>query len=305
MKIAVTGAAGHIGHLLAKRLIEAGHDVSCLLHERSRSYVLPDEVDIYTGDVRDKEVVDELVRGCAGVVHLTFGGKALADTVNVDGTENVVNAARKADCDTLVFTSSISAHPDVIDSEPSPYARTKREAAHCVQVASDDLSTVILYPSSVIGRGDYQLKRFDPYEFVVSNRVLVPPLVGRGGESNYVNIETVVEAIAAGLRGEYKGKHLVTGATLTEREYYALIAKHSPRDHWMPPVPGAGVWLPFVLNLAARVRLLPDREYREILSPKPGEPLPSHLEESSPVPDPGVEAAVADAVEWYRRAGAL
>jgi hypothetical protein len=107
------------------------------------------------------------------------------------------------------------------------------------------------------------------------------------------------------LLGEYKGRHLVTGETLTERAYYKLIARHSPRDHWIPTVPKARIWLPVALNTAAAVGLLPERDYKASLASKPGEPLPTDLEETSPVSHRGTETAVADAIDWYRSAGVI
>lgn len=147
-KVIVTGGAGFIGSHLAERLVAEGHEVHVLDDlstgrlENLRGLVSEPRLAVHEVDVADVERVTSLVAGAAHVYHLA----ALADIVpsienplaythaNVDGTIAVLEAARRAGVQRLVYAASSSCYgiPDgypTAESAPCrpqyPYALTK------------------------------------------------------------------------------------------------------------------------------------------------------------------------------------
>ena len=75
MRVLVTGGAGFIGSHTCDRLLSLGHDVVVLdaltlpVHRNGRPAYLSPEVDFYQGDVRNRELVGNLLRRVDAVYH--------------------------------------------------------------------------------------------------------------------------------------------------------------------------------------------------------------------------------------------
>ncbi len=148
-RVLVTGAGGFIGSHLAERLVELGAQTRCFLRYTSRGTVgwLEDspmraELELVHGDIRDSESVIRAARDAEVIFHLAalvgipysyYSPRSYVQT-NVEGTLNVLEAARRCGVERLVCTSTSevygSAHYVPIDeSHPlqgqSPYAATK------------------------------------------------------------------------------------------------------------------------------------------------------------------------------------
>ena len=144
----VTGGAGFIGSHLVDRLLADGHQITVLdnfvtgREENLAAAARTSRVTVHRADVGDYEAIQPFSRGVDWVFHLA----ALADIVpsiqrpleyrhsNVDGTINVVEAARQAGVKRLVYAASSSCYgiPDVFptaetaEARPQyPYALTK------------------------------------------------------------------------------------------------------------------------------------------------------------------------------------
>ena len=120
--ILITGGAGSVGRQLASMFLEEGR--------RVRIFDLPfmdftglDEdpnVEVYKGDITDPKSVSKAAEGISGVLHLAAilppnseKNKEFTFKVNVDGTNNIVEAIKDSSPDaTIVFTSSISTYGD-------------------------------------------------------------------------------------------------------------------------------------------------------------------------------------------------
>ncbi|WP_246988378.1 NAD-dependent epimerase/dehydratase family protein [Halorientalis marina] len=302
MRVAITGAAGQIGHQLAHKLVNEGHSVSGLVRSENGENVLPEEADVLVGDVRDKNVINELVSECDGIAHLVHARGKVGDSVYIEGTKIVLNAAKEHGCETFVFTSSITEHPELVNTTGTK--GSKLRADEYIRENSGDISWLVIYPSGVIGPGDYKMNKLAPYVTVVSNKLVIPPLY-RFGYQNYVHIDTVIDAIVSGLSGECTGNEPVCGKNLTDHEYHSLIAKHSPRDHWIPRLYGMQRLLPSLLNIASKINLVPKKDYTEMNTTENSFSVPEHWQDRSPVPNHGTEKAVADSIEWYEQAGLL
>ena len=172
-KVLVTGGAGFIGSNLVRGLLERGDDVVVLDNFATGSRANLDGLDVKVveGELRSYERVHNAVRGAEVVFHLGALGSVprsvqdplTSSAVNVEGTLNVLLAARDEGVRRVVYSSSSSVYgvrrdlPVKEDAPPdplSPYGVTKLAAERfCVAFARvyDGLETTVLRLFNVFG----------------------------------------------------------------------------------------------------------------------------------------------------------
>lgn len=173
MRYAITGATGFLGGVLARRLRDEGHEVVALVRDPDRATALADAgVELVPGDLDDATALDKLCAGADGLFHVAGWYKVGSRTpelgwrVNVDGTRNALEAARRNDVRRVAYTSTLATNSDtggrVVDESYrftgrhlTVYDETKA-AAHdiAVEYAGDGLDVVILMPGVIYGPGD-------------------------------------------------------------------------------------------------------------------------------------------------------
>ena len=114
--MAVTGPTGDIGRSLLRNL-ERSRDVARVLAMARRPFDPAEhglsKTEYRRGDVLDRQLVDEFVRGADVVVHLAFlivGGLSETERINLEGSRNVFEAAVAARVPRLVYASSVAAY---------------------------------------------------------------------------------------------------------------------------------------------------------------------------------------------------
>ena len=166
----MTGATGFIGGGVLRSLQAAGHDVVAYVREGSDSRALSD-VERMVGDIADPNRLADAASGCDAMVHAAgiADPNAHADNlgwVHVAGTENALNAAKKAGCKRFVHVSC--ADVTIYDGPRSfwneteapqrpfgDWAQTKLNAEELVRVSGrKGFWTVALRPALVWGPGD-------------------------------------------------------------------------------------------------------------------------------------------------------
>ncbi|MCL6563270.1 MAG: NAD-dependent epimerase/dehydratase family protein [Firmicutes bacterium] len=175
MQALVTGATGFIGYHVARHLRQCGHAVRALVRDPAGAARLsPLGVEWVQGDVLDPRSLEQSVRGVDAVFHVAALYSLQARqakqiwAVNVEGTQNVLAAARKAGVYRIVYTSStatVGLRPDGRPADESEWAdlRTaagayKRSKIAAEQVALAEarrgLPVVVVNPTAPIGWGD-------------------------------------------------------------------------------------------------------------------------------------------------------
>lgn len=175
----VTGAAGHLGSTVVRRLLALGKTIRTLVlpHEMHKDDLIGTE--IYEGDVCNEESLEPLfaaqegeeliVIHCAGIVSIASGYHKIVYDVNVSGTRNVVNCCMKHHVKKLVYVSSVHAIPEkpkgeiiteISHFDPDKvvglYAKTKSEATQIVlNAAAEGLDASVVHPSGICGPYDY------------------------------------------------------------------------------------------------------------------------------------------------------
>jgi dihydroflavonol-4-reductase len=172
----VTGATGHIGNVLVRELLARGEKVRALiLPNESREPLKGLSVEVVEGDVLDLDAVFESLRGVKGIFHLAGiisimpGSNPTVRQVNVEGTKNILKAAKEKRIRKLVYTSSIHAirrvETGVVDEcvpydAENPYGeydRSKAEATlEVLNAARSGLDATVVCPTGVIGPYDFR-----------------------------------------------------------------------------------------------------------------------------------------------------
>jgi uncharacterized protein YbjT (DUF2867 family) len=153
MKVLVTGASGFVGSHTVEALIGAGHEVVGFSRSLPKGERNKAKATYRTGvDVANAESFSiEDFADIDAVVHLVgiIAERRPSQTfqrIHVDGTRNIVNAAKTAGVSRIVYLSAIGSSPD----SPSEYSRTKAAAEKFVSESGVDF--VILRPSIILGK---------------------------------------------------------------------------------------------------------------------------------------------------------
>jgi UDP-glucose 4-epimerase len=182
MKALVTGGAGFIGSNLVRALLERGDDVRVLdnFSTGNRRNLDALDVEIVEGELRSYERVHNAVRGVEIVFHLGALGSVprsvqdplTSSAVNVEGTLNVLLAARDEGIRRVVFSSSSSVYgskrelpvTESLPSDPiSPYGVAKLAAErYCVSFSRvyESFETVVLRYFNVFGPHQSPLSQY-------------------------------------------------------------------------------------------------------------------------------------------------
>ena len=172
-RVLVTGGAGFIGSNLVRELLDRGDEVRVLdnFSTGNRANLEALDVDIVEGELRSYERVHNAVRGTEIVYHLGALGSVprsvqdplTSSAVNVEGTLNVLLAARDEGIRRVVFSSSASVYgssrqmptPESSPPDPvSPYGVAKLAAErYCVSFSRvyESFETVVLRYFNVFG----------------------------------------------------------------------------------------------------------------------------------------------------------
>ena len=123
--ILVTGGSGILGRGVVGRLLAAGHEVR-VLSRQHRPAGAPAHVGWVTGDLLGSDGLVQAVAGAGVIVHCA--GDPLRPRVDVDGTRNLLRAARAAGSPRLVYISIVG-----VDRVPYRYYRAKLQAERLIQ----------------------------------------------------------------------------------------------------------------------------------------------------------------------------
>jgi nucleoside-diphosphate-sugar epimerase len=198
MRVLVTGGSGFLGSWVCELLSKRGDvEVRALVRRTSKTThlkTLP-RVELAMGSVEDSSSVDSAMRDVDAVVHCAGLVKARSEdeltTVNVGGTRNLVEAAKKHGAKRFVHVSSLEAAGPSDDRRPVPleqakpctaYGRSKLASEKVVLAAKEDLHVVVLRPGAIYGPRDVEI--LDAFKSV--NRGLMPTIDGGGALGSFV-----------------------------------------------------------------------------------------------------------------------
>ena len=245
----VTGATGFVGLNLVQQLMAEGWDVTAL-HRPSSDLTFLSRFGprLAVGEITDRaSLLAAIPQGTdtlfhvAGNTSMWHKGDAEQTRDNVDGTRNVVEAAKAKGVRCLIVTSSISAYgpvsgevteatPSLAEKSSVNYERTKWQAQEIARAAvGDGLEVVIMQPGAIMGA--YDIGTWSRMFLMVRDGKLpgVPP-----AQLTFTHVREVVGAhIAAADKGENGGQYLLAGENRTMLELVAeiglLLGKSTPK----------------------------------------------------------------------------
>jgi len=250
MAILVTGGSGYFGSLLLARLAERTRE-PLWNFDLAEPDAPMQGVEFVLGDIRDPEA---LARACrdVSVVHHNVAQVPLArdlklfESVNVQGTENLLHAALLAGVRKVVYTSSSAvygvprANPISEATPPAPaepYGRAKYEGERrCQAYIEQGLDVTIVRPRTILGHG--RLGVFQILFEWVRTGANVPVLGNGGNVYQFVHADDLAEAcIRAGERQGSTSYNVGADRYGTMREMLEALCAHAKTGSRVRSVP--------------------------------------------------------------------
>jgi len=325
MKAFVTGATGFIGGNLARALLRDGHQVRALIRpESDRRNIAGLPIELAEGDLDSQRILTEHISGCDAVFHvaahysLWVKDRDSIYRANVDGTKNLLAAARAVGVKRFIHTSSVAAigvpAPNTLGTEEtqttleelvSDYKKSKYLAEQAaLRAAREGLDIVIVNPSTPIGARD--VKPTPTGEIIL--RFLqdrMPAYVHTG--LNLIDVEDVARGhIRAWQRGRAGERYILGNRNLSLKEMLEMLAaitgKRAPRIAIPHAIP---LTVAFIDEMVlARLGKRPQVSFYSVqMSRKTMYYDSSKAVRELGLPQNPVETALEKAVRWFEENG--
>jgi dihydroflavonol-4-reductase len=244
MKALVTGATGFGGGAVARALVESGIDVRVLARagaDLQNLQGLP--VERVEGDLRDPASLRKALTGCRQLYHVAAHYALWAKDptifydVNVTGTKNLLEAAREANTERIVYCSTIGAiglppggglgteeTPVSLEQMAGHYKRSKYLAEQEVlKLAKAGLPVVIVNPSAPVGAGD--VKPTPTGQIIVDfMKGRMPAYIETG--MNIVDVDDVAAGhLLAMQKGRIGERYILGNKNLMLREVFEILSR--------------------------------------------------------------------------------
>jgi dihydroflavonol-4-reductase len=243
MTTLVTGAAGFLGSHVARQLVARGEEVRVLLRASSTNRAIADlSLEYVTGDLRDPASLDRAMKGVKRVFHVAADYRLWAKRSreiydsNVGGTKNLLNAAKRAGVEQLIYTSTVATiavdrpqHPNELtdaklEEMVGHYKRSKWMAEkEALNAAKAGLPVIVAMPTTPVGPWDWKP--------TPTGKIILDFLNGKmpGYVETGLNFVGVEECAAGHLLVAEKGKvgerYLLGGENLTLKAMLDTLAK--------------------------------------------------------------------------------
>ena len=323
----LTGASGFIGSAVARALMEEGFAVRALVRPGSRrDHLRALRIDVVEGSINDAVSVNAALASCRFLVHVAADYRLWARdpreifNANVKGTRVLMEAARRAGLDRVVYTSSVATVQPRPDGTPvdesafmpdgaasGAYQRSKIMAERLVRdMVANGLPAVIVNPATVIGPND--VRPTPTGRFIIAAATgRIPAFVDTG--LNLVHVDDVARGHVAALRRGRIGERYILGGENVRfagmlADIAALAGRRPPRLRipWY-----AGLPVAYVAEAVSRVT---GREPLATLEGVRHARDCMFFSTAKAEQELGIRArpyweALADALEWFRNAGYL
>jgi len=259
MKIGITGANGHVGGNLIRRLLKEKRSIRVLQYHDHKAFDGQD-VEVVVGDLNQPESLDRFCKDVDVIFHLAAKisiGQNSFDSlykINVEGTKNLVASSKKAGVKRFIHFSSIHAYihfpldepmdesrPLATDSKIA-YERTKSITQEWIlKQQTDDFDIIVFNPTSIIGPVDYKPSLQGQFIAQVYEGTL-PGLIPGGYD--WVDVRDVCEAACNAIyQGKGGGKYILSGHYKSVTDFVQLIGQVTDRKIKLPVFP---LWMAYI-----------------------------------------------------------
>lgn len=322
MKIAVTGANGHVGANLCRTLLAEGHQVKALVHEHQDA-LKGLNLELIRGNVNDTESLRKLFSGVEIVFHLAAvisidGRKEETLQVNYEGTRNLLNTIRENGVRRLIHFSSIHAlkhHPynELMDETrplmtegPTWYEVTKARAEKMVlESTKDGLDAVVINPTAIVGPNDFKPSLVGTVLIRLYNNSL-PALVPGG--YNWVDVRDIVQGAISAMDSGRKGeRYILGGKWVSVRDLALTVERVSGKkvNKLILPTALAKVGVPFIKAYAKIMKQEPLYTNESLNTLKEVNTKISCLKAETELgyKSRSLDLTVRDTLDWFRQHG--
>lgn len=256
MRHLVTGGSGFFGHLLIEALLARGDQVHNFdLHTADDEFA---GVEFHQGDIRDIKAVRLACEGVDVIFHNVAQQPLAKDpelmrTVNLVGTENLLESALACGVKKVIFTSSTAVFgipaelPIRRTTQPTPcepYGRTKVQSEKvCYAYIAKGLDITIVRPRTILGHGRLGIFQM-LFEWIREGRNV--PVMGNGNNTfQFIHAQDLADAmIRASQRPSPQIYNIGTDRFGTMREALEALCAHAKTGSQVRSVPSAPVqWL--------------------------------------------------------------
>jgi len=231
--ILVTGGSGRVGSHLVNALLQKKYFVR-VLERSAKNFRKRKNLELFVGDITKKEDCERAMKGAHIVFHLAaivdyLAPKKLVYDVNVNGTRNIVDSAKKVGAK-IIFLSSTAAIgkklPHLPANEESPcrptdfYGQTKLEAEKIVKEAGG----IIVRSVDIVGPG-FEEGYYNVIEKISEGKMQI---IGDGKNLiHYIHISDLVKGLLLAMeKGKAGEVYILAGPEAkTQEECFALLAK--------------------------------------------------------------------------------
>lgn len=325
MKIAVTGATGHIGSAVCRELVKRGYEVKALMRSDMRAIANLDITHV-KGDILSRESLIKLMEDCDGVVHtaglIRLGYKYDKEVydINVTGTKNVFDVAISRKVKRIVHLSSIHAYRQqplnasldesrqLVAERSIFYDQTKRTAHLLAQkMAAEGHDVVIIAPTSVLGPPDFKPSKIG--KAVVDIYKGSVPAAVKGG-FDFVDVRDAAAGIVSALeKGKPGASYLMGGKyhTIKDLADTVLEVKGVKKRLAELPLLAAYVGLPFIKSYAALAHKAPlyDKVYLDILQDANRHIVSEMARQELGFTARPLKETIADLIGWFKKTGKI
>jgi dihydroflavonol-4-reductase len=326
-KVLVTGASGFVGSAVARKLIGRGFSVRALVRPTSPTAHLSDlDLEFAVGDLRHADSVRQAMSGVRWLFHVAADYRLWArDPLeivrnNVVGTRTLMEEARRAGVERIVYTSSVATlacgQTGAPADESAPlqesqaigaYKRSKVAAERLVEaMVAEGLPAVIVNPSTPVGPSDV---RPTPTGRIIIEAASgrMPAFVDTG--LNMVHVDDVAAGHLLALdRGRIGERYILAGQNASLSEILKTVAEQLGRRPPRIKIPRAAV-----VPLAVVAELMARRSGREPLITRDGLRMSKNrmfFSAAKAERELGFHArpyaeGIRDAIDWFRQAGYL
>jgi dihydroflavonol-4-reductase len=237
----VTGATGFVGWHIARKLVDRGQQVRVLVRDPLRLREL-DGIEMVQGDLRDPASLARAVEGCSAAYHAAADYRLWTRDPeemfrsNVEGTRNLLEAAKSAGLERVVYTSTVGCigvpeggigdeqEPVTLEQMSGPYKQSKFQAEQvALKFAKDGFPVVIVNPTAPMG--DHDFKPTPTGKILVDvAKGAMPGFVDTG--LNVVDVHDVADGhLAAMDRGRPGERYILGSENLTLEQIVKMAAE--------------------------------------------------------------------------------
>lgn len=257
-KVLVTGGAGFIGSNVVKELATRGVDITVMIRPGENTKNIDGlDIKIVSGDILDKQFVNDSVKGHDTVFHLAaVYATWMPDfrplyEVNLQGSRNVLWACKEsADVKRVVYTSSMAAigvapgkqaaneSTEFNQYKANPYVVTKYlSQQEALGFAEHGLDLVVVNPAFPFGPGDIAPT---PTGKIILNMVKGMNRFKFDGGFNAVDVRDVAKGhVLAAEKGKAGDRYILSNRNVTIEEFAHLVAEVQQIDLKMLPFPSS------------------------------------------------------------------